>query len=193
MPLKEWCVNIVCAQFFTIENYPKLLHEIPTANAPLLTKKLSDFIVQNSKAIISQKFFNEEFIAQHPGMVLDLLRNQAKMSLTASYLVEGAGTEAVNGLYRIKDIFKDCPMYEFHGSDGQTYTLFRYKMPNSGKSHFYISIIPDGKSPGKSSDIDYYEIDVSTTAMTPPLVGWVVAYENPKALEPAPRLRINQE
>ena len=61
-------------KLFTAENYPKLLHEIPTANSPELTKKLADFIAQNAKAIISEKYFNEEFIGQNPGSVVYLLK-----------------------------------------------------------------------------------------------------------------------
>ena len=157
----------------------------------MLTEKLSGFMVQNAKAIISQKYFNEEFITQNPGLVLDLVKKQAKMTFATSYLVEGAGTEAVNGVYtyRIEGEIDDCPMYELHGSDGQAYTLYRYKH-SSGKRRFYISII-SSSSPGTAKDVDYYCTNHSASEMTPPTEGWRVISRTPESLEPAPRVRSN--
>ena len=58
-----------------MENYPKLLHEIPTVNAPVLTKKLADFISQNAKEILSTNAFSEELVAQIPGLMLEIVKN----------------------------------------------------------------------------------------------------------------------
>ena len=60
-----------------MENYLKLLHEIPTVNAPALTKKLADFISQNAKVILSTDALNEELLVQIPGLLKDMVKNQA--------------------------------------------------------------------------------------------------------------------
>ena len=63
--------------FFTLENYLKLLHGIPTVNSPKLTGKLADFIVQNVKEILCAEQFNEELVVRIPGLVLDIVKKQA--------------------------------------------------------------------------------------------------------------------
>ena len=80
LPLKEHCFKVISCTFFTIDNVTKLAQEIPTVNAPLLTKKLTEFIAQNAKVILSSKECSEEFIVRNPGLVLALLKKQAGMT-----------------------------------------------------------------------------------------------------------------
>ena len=105
-----------------------------------------------------------------------------------SYLVEGAGTSQVNGLYQVNGEFDGCNTYVCRNGD-QTYTLFRCKMP-SGTRRWYISITPERGNPGTATDIDFYYIPVQPNVMTPPLANWKIWTKNPNAGNPPPRLSV---
>ena len=89
-------------------------------------------------------------------------------------------------MYEINGEFNDCPMYQLHGSDGKTYTLYKWKFPLQDNARFYISIIPDGIPGVDTGDIDYYyTIYMPIKTMSPPTDEW----EFDDADEPAPSLR----
>ena len=151
------------------------------------------WLVENSQSPalggrISTHYRNPEYV--HLLQRLSTIHNLPMVNdAVMSYLVEGAGTVAVNGVYTVKGEFDECPLYKLSGSDGKVYTLFRCKMP-SGVRRFYLCIAPASGRPGTAADIDYYYAQVPTSQISPPSDGWKVWAKNQQAREPAPHLRI---
>jgi hypothetical protein len=102
-------------------------------------------------------------------------------------VVQGAGLDAVNGVYARVGTFENVGKYSMIGSwKGQDheFSLFRCNTSNNTK-HWYISIVPMGVQPGTSTDIDFYSAPLSeNNPDSPPRLGWTKSSEghNPAPL-----------
>jgi hypothetical protein len=89
--------------------------------------------------------------------------------------VEGAGLEAVNGVYQRVDTFDDVGKYSkigLHQGRNQEISLYRYGLG------WYISILPMGEQPGLGTDIDFYSAyKCETDPDFPPSTGWTTDSE----------------
>jgi hypothetical protein len=77
--------------------------------------------------------------------------------------VEGAGLAEVNGTYIQRGVHEGTPMYNKEGvwrDREEVFRLFLCTYSNGNKS-WCLSIVPKGKEPGKTTDIDFYECPVS--------------------------------
>jgi len=77
--------------------------------------------------------------------------------------VEGAGLAEVNGTYIQRGVHEGTPMYNKEGvwrDREETFRIFLCTYSNGNKS-WCLSIVPKGKEPGKTSDLDFYECAVS--------------------------------
>ena len=104
--------------------------------------------------------------------------------------VEGAGLGEVNGTYLQTGSHEGTPMFRKEGvwrDKEETFCIFLCTYSNGNKS-WCLSVVPKGKEPGKTSDIDFYECPVSfgKTALnasggeTVPSRGWkLVSYGSP--------------
>jgi hypothetical protein len=108
-------------------------------------------------------------------------------------LVERAGNNAVNGLYRqngLSDIgglkYRKENGHNHQGRDHDVYILPWYA--NADTIHWFICSVPVGTDPGSSADIDYYTCPiVDDDFVTPPAAGWVVSDDG---RSPAPRVSL---
>jgi hypothetical protein len=77
--------------------------------------------------------------------------------------VEGAGLAEVNGTYIQRGVHEGTPMYNKEGfwrDHEEVYRIFLCTYSNGNKS-WCLSIVPKGKEPGKTTDLDFYECPVS--------------------------------
>ena len=77
--------------------------------------------------------------------------------------VEGAGLAEVNGTYIQGGVHEGTPMYNKEGvwrGREEVFRIFMCTFSNGNRS-WSLSIVPKGKAPGKSTDIDFYECPVS--------------------------------
>ena len=77
--------------------------------------------------------------------------------------VEGAGLSEVNGTYIQRGVHEGTPMYNKEGiwrDCEETFRIFLCTYSNGNKS-WCLSIVPKGKEPGKTTDLDFYECPVS--------------------------------
>jgi hypothetical protein len=77
--------------------------------------------------------------------------------------VEGAGLAEINGTYIQGGVHEGIPMYNKEGlwrDREETFRIFLCTYSNGNKS-WCISIVPKGKEPGKTTDVDFYECPVS--------------------------------
>ena len=77
--------------------------------------------------------------------------------------VEGAGLSEVNGTYIQRGVHEGTPMYNKEGvwrDREEVFRIFLCTYSNGNKS-WCLSIVPKGKEPGKTSDLDFYECPVS--------------------------------
>mmetsp|Transcript_6856 Transcript_6856/g.14047 ORF Transcript_6856/g.14047 Transcript_6856/m.14047 type:complete len:526 (-) Transcript_6856:151-1728(-) len=77
--------------------------------------------------------------------------------------VEGAGLSEVNGTYIQGGVHEGTPMYNKEGvwrDREEVFRIFLCTYSNGNKS-WCISIVPKGKQPGKTTDLDFYECPVS--------------------------------
>ena len=77
--------------------------------------------------------------------------------------VEGAGLAEVNGTYIQRGVHEGTPMYNKEGiwrDREETFRIFLCTYSNGNKS-WCLSIVPKGKEPGKTTDLDFYECPVS--------------------------------
>ena len=112
------------------------------------------------------------------------------MDTKEQVLVEGAGLNAVNGVYSRDGTFENVGKYSmissWQGQDHE-FSLFRCNTSNNTK-HWYISIVPMGVTPGTSTDIDFYSAPMSENDPDfPPSRGWTKSSEGH---EPAPLVTV---
>mmetsp|Transcript_39648 Transcript_39648/g.85547 ORF Transcript_39648/g.85547 Transcript_39648/m.85547 type:complete len:580 (+) Transcript_39648:119-1858(+) len=77
--------------------------------------------------------------------------------------VEGAGLGEVNGTYIQRGVHEGTPMYNKEGvwrDREEVFRIFLCTYSNGNKS-WCLSIVPKGKEPGKTTDLDFYECPVS--------------------------------
>ena len=77
--------------------------------------------------------------------------------------VEGAGLGEVNGTYLQRGVHEGTPMYNKEGvweDREEVFRIFLCTYSNGNKS-WCLSIVPKGKEPGKTTDLDFYECPVS--------------------------------
>lgn len=95
-------------------------------------------------------------------------------------LVQGAGLDVINGIYRREGTFENAGKYIKRGiwkSVEESFSLFRCNVSNNTK-HWYISIVPPGVQPGTSTDIDFYSAPMNEQdPEIPPDQGWTKAME----------------
>lgn len=108
-----------------------------------------------------------------------------------SYIVEGAGFDDVNGIYKSTSHTHDnCPTYGYTSpSSGIEYTLFRCAMPSKAR-RWYISYSPNKNLLGTMSDEDYYFIQCQVDTDAPPEDGWKVWSKNEKSQPGPPTVRL---
>ena len=97
-----------------------------------------------------------------------------------SILVQGAGLDVINGIYRREGTFENAGKYIKRGiwkNVEESFSLFRCNVSNNTK-HWYISIVPPGVQPGTSTDIDFYSAPMNEhDPDIPPDQGWTTAIE----------------
>lgn len=108
-----------------------------------------------------------------------------------SYIVEGAGFDDVNGIYKSSSHTHDnCPTYTYVSpTTGVEYTLFRCAMPSKTR-RWYISYSPNKNLLGTMSDEDYYFIQCHVDMEAPPEDGWKVWSKNEKSKPGPPTVRL---
>lgn len=77
--------------------------------------------------------------------------------------VEGAGLSEVNGTYLQRGVHEGTPMYNKEGVWSDREEIFRIFLCtySNGNKSWCLSIVPKGREPGKTTDIDFYECPVS--------------------------------
>jgi hypothetical protein len=77
--------------------------------------------------------------------------------------VEGAGISEINGTYIQGGVHEGIPMYNKEGVWRDREEVFRIFLCtySNGNRSWCISIVPKGKEPGKTTDIDFYECPVA--------------------------------
>lgn len=100
--------------------------------------------------------------------------------------VSGAGSEFVNGIYRMSGWFKNAMKFTRMGiyeGNRQQITMYRYE------GEWWISIIPEHRDePGDCDDIDFYSFEApedDRDSPLPPKNGWITC----SGESPAPRIR----
>ena len=87
--------------------------------------------------------------------------------------VRCAGLDSINGVYKQIQAIDKAPAYERDGLFRNTnvkFTLYRWPMQGSDTKSWFISILPQTKTPGSQSDIDLYASKGSDDI--PPENGW---------------------
>lgn len=98
----------------------------------------------------------------------DLFRAYRLQALNAErtkskVFVEGAGISEINGTYIQGGVHEGIPMYNKEGvwrDREEVFRIFLCTYSNGNKS-WCISIVPKGKEPGKTTDVDFYECPVT--------------------------------
>jgi ubiquitin carboxyl-terminal hydrolase 9/24 len=101
--------------------------------------------------------------------------------------VRGAGNPAVNGVYTRDGYFERSIRYGkegFWNNEPCKFSIFACVVSN-GTKHWYISIVPYGRRPGTTADIDFYTTEFSTRV--PPRTGWITTVEG---MDPPPTVDI---
>jgi hypothetical protein len=105
------------------------------------------------------------------------------------YLVEGAGVDDCNGIYKGSGFFDGVPKYTMQSeSSGLLFTLFRCTVPN-GTKWWYISVA-DEEKPGTDKDVDYYAN--CSPSPIPPADQWRTTRREPpggRGVPPEPTIR----
>lgn len=103
-------------------------------------------------------------------------------------VVSGAGSDFVNGVYKISGWYKSAMKFTRWGmyeGNPREFTMYRYE------GEWWISIIPEHHDePGGCEDIDFYSYDrledESSEWPLPPATGWITCCGE----SPAPRIRL---
>ncbi|KAI2507917.1 peptidase [Fragilaria crotonensis] len=109
-------------------------------------------------------------------------------------IVQGAGSDVINGVYIRDGTFDGAGKYIKKGSwkgDEETFSLFRCSVSNNSNKHWYISIVPVGVRPGTSTDIDFYTAPATVrSGDLPPSRGWTKVNEGE---DPCPVVEVKDD
>lgn len=109
-------------------------------------------------------------------------------------IVQGAGSDVINGVYTRDGTFDGAGKYIKKGSwkgDEETFSLFRCSVSNNSNKHWYISIVPVGVRPGTSTDIDFYTAPATLrSGDLPPSLGWTKVNEGE---DPCPVVEVKDD
>ncbi|KAL7540195.1 hypothetical protein ACHAXR_012319 [Thalassiosira sp. AJA248-18] len=136
-------------------------HEKRLAIAKHLAEKLDLSLIPASD--LSTTITESKLIPTH-----DLYQAYRLQALNAErtkskVFVEGAGLAEVNGTYIQRGVHEGTPMYNKEGvwrDREEVFRIFLCTYSNGNKS-WCLSIVPKGKEPGKTTDLDFYECPVS--------------------------------
>jgi hypothetical protein len=107
--------------------------------------------------------------------------------------VQGAGNPTVNGVYSQDGYFENALRYAMDGVWNHTHhkiSIFMCNVSNSTK-HWYISVVPAGRTPGTTADVDFYTAPISEHSATlPPKSGWIKTGEG---LDPPPTISFREQ
>ena len=113
-------------------------------------------------------------------------------------VVSNAGYQEVNGIYT-REFYKSydgSPRYSMigvHAGNNCAYSICRCKS-NDGKKYWYLSIVPEGKTPGTLDDIDFYGFTPNGDYCpdSPPLTDWKAMPGAPAEANPPPTLSFSK-
>ena len=112
-------------------------------------------------------------------------------------VVSNAGYQEVNGIYT-RELYNSSdgsPRYSLvgvHEGNNCVYYICRCKI-RSGKCFWYVSIEPEGKTPGTDDDIDFYRFTPTGDCPdSPPLTGWKAMARAPAEANPPPTLSFSE-
>jgi hypothetical protein len=112
-------------------------------------------------------------------------------------VVSNAGYQEVNGIYT-RELYNSSdgsPRYSLvgvHEGNNCVYYICRCKI-RSGKCFWYVSIEPEGKTPGTDDDIDFYRFTPTGDCPdSPPLTGWKAMALAPAEMNPPPTLSFSE-
>jgi len=152
----------------------EILVEGTEEKEPEVSEQLSTTITDLAKRLDLSRIPASELISvvaqSHLVTRDDLYQAYQSQALSAQrtknkIVVEGAGTPEVNGTYTQGGVHEGIPMYHMEGiwDDREVvFSVFVCTFPNGEKSWF-ITIVPQGKVPGKNTDVDFYKCSVSTS------------------------------
>lgn len=140
---------------------PEAQHETRLAIVKRLAEKLDLSLIPASD--LSTTITDSQLISTH-----DLYQAYRLQALNAErtkskVFVEGAGLAEVNGTYIQRGVHEGTPMYNKEGvwrDREEVFRIFLCTYSNGNKS-WCLSIVPKGKEPGKTTDLDFYECPVS--------------------------------
>ena len=143
------------------EPYSDAQHEQRLVIATHLSQKLDLSLIPASD--LSTTITESKLIPMH-----DLFQAYRLQALNAEHtkskvFVEGAGLTEVNGTYIQRGVHEGTPMYNKEGlwrDREEVFRIFLCTYSNGNKS-WCLSIVPKGKEPGKTTDLDFYECPVS--------------------------------
>ena len=143
------------------ENSVETQHELRLNIAKHLAEKLDLSLIPASD--LSTTVTESKLISTH-----DLYQAYRLQALNAErtkskVFVEGAGLAEVNGTYIQRGVHEGTPMYNKEGvwrDREEVFRIFLCTYSNGNKS-WCLSIVPKGKEPGKTTDLDFYECPVS--------------------------------
>lgn len=106
-------------------------------------------------------------------------------------IVENAGFDAVNGVYKSSKKFDDVPIFtktSIQNGQHTEFTMYRCVLSN-GTRRWYISVIPQNQKPGTYRDIDYYFCPANDHANeVPHAIWWQTVRGRGKAVDPPPNV-----
>lgn len=126
----------------------------------------------------------------HSHVGSQLTENEDSMIRSSVMVVDGAGAPEVNGTYRFKDIRCNAGYYfrvgQFEGKTAN-FTLYKCSL-KSGGFQWFLSITPEGASPGTTNDIDFY-FAASTPQDRIPSQFWSRMQPSNVSKDPPPRVQ----
>ncbi|KAL3795932.1 hypothetical protein HJC23_002203 [Cyclotella cryptica] len=144
----------------TSKSSHKSHHEQKRAIAAHLAQKLDLSLIPASDLDTvshSQLLSTQDLFKAYRLQALNAERTKSKV------FVEGAGISEINGTYIQGGVHEGIPMYNKEGvwrDREEVFRIFLCTYSNGNKS-WCISIVPKGKEPGKTTDIDFYECPVT--------------------------------
>lgn len=136
-------------------------HQQKLAIAKHLAQKLDLSLIPASD--LSSTVNDSQLLSTHDLYQAYRLQALNAERVKSKVIVEGAGLAEVNGTYIQGGVHEGTPMYNKEGVWKDREEVFRIFMCtySNGNKSWCISIVPKGKEPGKTTDVDFYECPVS--------------------------------